>query len=95
MKFIVFYLEFINSLEGPGMFFSSAAIIRRLRSYAATVIKSVLELIVAVFIDLIVIAKTSEKFDSNYKNNFFLRYFYGFQKSTSKGWSQNSSQNIG
>ena len=36
MKFIVFYLEFINSLEGPGMFFSSAAIIRRLRSYAAT-----------------------------------------------------------
>ena len=38
MKFIVFYLEFINSLEGPGMFFSSAAIIRRLRSYAATII---------------------------------------------------------
>ena len=36
MKFIVFYLEFINSLEGPGMFFSSAAIIRRLRRYAAT-----------------------------------------------------------
>ena len=36
MKFIVFYLEFINSLEGPGMFFSSAATIRRLRSYAAT-----------------------------------------------------------
>ena len=36
MKFIVFYLEFFNSLEGPGMFFSSAAIIRRLRSYAAT-----------------------------------------------------------
>ena len=36
MKFIVFYLEFINSLEGPGMFFSSAAIICRLRSYAAT-----------------------------------------------------------
>ena len=36
MKFIVFYLEFINTLEGPGMFFSSAAIIRRLRSYAAT-----------------------------------------------------------
>ena len=38
MKFIVFYLEFINSFEGPGMFFSSAAIIRRLRSYAATTI---------------------------------------------------------
>ena len=38
MKFIVFYLEFISSLEGPGMFFSSAAIIRRLRSYAATVL---------------------------------------------------------
>ena len=38
MKFIVFYLEFINSLEGPGMFFSSAAIIRRLRKYTATVI---------------------------------------------------------
>ena len=36
MKFIVFYLEFINSLEGPGMFFSSAAIIRRLRKYTAT-----------------------------------------------------------
>ena len=36
MKFIVFYLEFINSFEGPGMFFSSAAIIRRLRSYVAT-----------------------------------------------------------
>ena len=36
MKFIVFYLEFINSFGGPGMFFSSAAIIRRLRSYAAT-----------------------------------------------------------
>ena len=36
MKFIVFYLQSIISLEGPGMFFSSAAIIRRLRSYAAT-----------------------------------------------------------
>ena len=32
MKFIVFYLQSINSLEGPGMFFSSAAIIRRLRN---------------------------------------------------------------
>ena len=36
MKFIVFYLQSINSLEGPEMFFSSAAIIHRLRSYAAT-----------------------------------------------------------
>ena len=41
MKFIVFYLEFINSLEGPGMFFSSEGIIRRLRSYAATSTKHV------------------------------------------------------
>ena len=32
------FLEFINSLDGPGMFFSSAAIIRRLCSYAATLI---------------------------------------------------------
>ena len=37
MKFIVFYLQSINSLEGPGMFFSSAAIIRRLPKYTATV----------------------------------------------------------
>ena len=36
MKFVVFYLQFINSLEGVGMFFSSAALIRWLRSYAAT-----------------------------------------------------------
>ena len=36
MKFIVFYLQFINSLEGLGMFFSSAALVRRLRRYAAT-----------------------------------------------------------
>ena len=36
MKFIKFYLQSINSLEGPGMFFSSAAIIRRLRKYTAT-----------------------------------------------------------
>ena len=36
MKFVVFYLQFINSLEGLGMFFSSAALIRRLRRYAAT-----------------------------------------------------------
>ena len=35
MKFLVFYLQSINSLEGPGMFFSSAAIIRRLRKYTA------------------------------------------------------------
>ena len=32
---IVFYLQFINSLEGLGMFFSSAALIRRLRKYTA------------------------------------------------------------
>ena len=36
MKFIVFYLQSINSLEGPRMFFSSAAIIRRLHRYTAT-----------------------------------------------------------
>ena len=36
MKFIVFYLQFINSLEGLGMFLYSAAIIRRLRRYTAT-----------------------------------------------------------
>ena len=36
MKFIVSYLQFINSLEGLGMFFSSAALIRRLRRYDAT-----------------------------------------------------------
>ena len=35
-EFIVFYLQFINSLEGLGMFFSSAALIRRLRKYTAT-----------------------------------------------------------
>ena len=35
-KFFVFYLQFINSLEGLGMFFSSAALIRRLRKYTAT-----------------------------------------------------------
>ena len=36
MKCIVFYLQFINSLEGLGMFFCSAALTRRLRRYAAT-----------------------------------------------------------
>ena len=41
MKFIVFYftipkIQFINSLEGLEMFFSSAALIRRLRRYTAT-----------------------------------------------------------
>ena len=36
MKFIVFYLQFINSVEGQEMFFSSAALVRRLRRYAAT-----------------------------------------------------------
>ena len=35
-EFIVFYLQFINFLEGLGMFFSSAALIRRLRKYTAT-----------------------------------------------------------
>ena len=39
MEFFVFYLQSINSLEGPGMFFSSAAIIRRLRRYTATLLK--------------------------------------------------------
>ena len=38
MKFFVFYFQSINSLEGPGMFFSSAAIIRRLRRYTATIV---------------------------------------------------------
>ena len=32
-----FYLQGINSLEGLGMFFSSAVLVRRLRRYAATV----------------------------------------------------------
>ena len=36
-EFIVFYLQFINSLEGLGMFFSSAALICRLRNYTATI----------------------------------------------------------
>ena len=36
-EFIVFHLQFINSLEGLGMFFSSAALIRRLRKYTATI----------------------------------------------------------
>ena len=36
-EFIVFYLQFINSLESLGMFFSSAPLIRRLRKYTATV----------------------------------------------------------
>ena len=36
MKFIEFYLQSINSLEGLGMFFFSAALIRRLRRYAVT-----------------------------------------------------------
>ena len=35
-EFIVFYLQFIISLEGLGTFFSSEALIRRLRKYAAT-----------------------------------------------------------
>ena len=36
MKFVVFYLLPINSFEGLGMFFSSAALIRRLREHTAT-----------------------------------------------------------
>ena len=32
----MFYLQLINSLEGLGMFFSSAALIRRLRKHTAT-----------------------------------------------------------
>ena len=35
-EFIVFHLQFINTLEGLGMFFSSATLIRRLRKYTAT-----------------------------------------------------------
>ena len=34
---IVFYLQFINSREGLGIFFSSAALIRRLRKSTATI----------------------------------------------------------
>ena len=36
MKFIVFYLQFINSLEDLRMSFTSAASIRRFRSCIAT-----------------------------------------------------------
>ena len=36
MEFIVFYLQFIYCLEGLGMFFPSAALVYRLRGYAAT-----------------------------------------------------------
>ena len=36
MKFIVFYLQLINSLEGLGMFFSSAVLTLRLRNNTAT-----------------------------------------------------------
>ena len=35
----MFHLQLINSLEGLGMFFSSAALIRRLRKYTATVLR--------------------------------------------------------
>ena len=38
MKIVLFYLQFINSLEGLRMFFYSAALIRRLRRYAATLL---------------------------------------------------------
>ena len=37
-EFIVFYLQFINSLEDLGMFFSYADLIRRLRKYTATLL---------------------------------------------------------
>ena len=37
MKFIAFYSQFIYSFEGLVMFFSSAALVRRLRMYAVTV----------------------------------------------------------
>ena len=40
MKFFVFHLQFINSLGGLGLFFSPAALICRLRRYAATGAKS-------------------------------------------------------
>ena len=36
MQFIVFFIQFMNSFEGLGMFFSSTAPIRRLRWFAAT-----------------------------------------------------------
>ena len=36
MNFIMFYIHFMNSFEGLGMFFSSTALIRRLHRYAAT-----------------------------------------------------------
>ena len=38
MKFTVFYFQFINSLDGLGMCFSSAVLVRRLRTYAATLV---------------------------------------------------------
>ena len=41
-RFVVFYLQLIISLEGLGMFFSSAALIRRLQKYTATL--SVIEI---------------------------------------------------
>ena len=41
MKFVVFYLLLINSFEGLGMFFSSAALIRRLRKHTATTIERI------------------------------------------------------
>ena len=37
MHLIMFYIQFMNSLEGLGMFFSSTGLIRRLRRYAATI----------------------------------------------------------
>ena len=37
MKFIVFYLQLVNSLEGLGLFFSSAVLTRRLRKHTATI----------------------------------------------------------
>ena len=49
MKFIVFYLQFINSLEGLVMFFSSAVLVRRFRRYAARAMDGFLVFILLVY----------------------------------------------
>ena len=41
MKFFVFYLQLVNSLEGLGKFFSSAVLNRRFRKHTATVFVSI------------------------------------------------------
>ena len=74
MKFVVFYLQFINSLEGVGMFFSSAALIRRLRSYAATLPlfkkgHSMVNLFSSVFIALLLTIAARRKYNCHDVDN--------------------------